>query len=222
MGRYQYRRGRRPAAVEPATKAPVTKEYQAPTVGLEGKAFSIGSTLDAAKFEMVKEELGKHFATQSWSDGADAAAAFETLTQPSYDEPEEPDIPERFISGTSDADPAYEVNLMRYKMQISKYARNHDKWTKNVKNWKNNRSRMFAIVLQHCPVDLIQRLKSKDLWVATNLGKDVIVLTHMIRDIAHAHDDTAQGTMAIVDSDMALYTTYMGKTETPVAFSCTF
>ena len=134
---------------------------------MEDKVFTIGSALDAAKFETVKEELGKHFATQSWSDGSDAAAAFETLTQPVYDEPAEPDIPKRYIaadSSKSEEDPAYEVKLMRYKMQISKYARNHDECTKSVKNWENNRSRMFAIVLQHCPADLVQRIKSKDLW----------------------------------------------------------
>ena len=71
-------------------KAPDTNESQAPTVGLEDKIFTIGTTADAAKFEVVKEELGKHFATQSWSDGVDATMAFKTLTEPSYDEPEEP------------------------------------------------------------------------------------------------------------------------------------
>ena len=70
---------------------------------------------------------------------------------------------------------------------------------------------MFGIVLQHCPADLVQRIQSKDLWAKTNLGKDVIALTRVIRDIAHAHDDTTQGTMEIVASDMALYTTYMSK-----------
>ena len=81
---------------------------------------------------------------------------------------------------------------------------------------------MFAIVLQHCPEDLVQRLKSKDSWLEVNLGKDVISLTRMIRDLAHAHDDTTQGTMAIVSSDMALYTTYMSKSESPVMFNRTF
>ena len=44
----------------------------------------------------------------------------------------------------------------------------------------------------------------------------------MIRDVAHAHDDTTQGTLAIVASDMTLYTTYMSKSETPASFCCTF
>eukprot|EP00957_Ditylum_brightwellii_P149631 11393538-Ditylum_brightwellii.AAC.1 len=107
-------------------------------------------------------------------------------------------------------------------MQISKYGCELDEWLKNVKNWKNNRSCMFAIVLQHCPADLIQRLKSKDLWSATNLGKDVIALARMICDVAYAHNDMTQGTMAIVASDMILYTTFMSKAEIPVAFCCTF
>ena len=86
---------------------------------------------DAAKFEMVKEELGKHFATQPWSDGADAAMAFETLTEPSYLEPREPDIPVKFIldaDGVSTQDPEYKVKLMRYKMQILKYGSELDEW----------------------------------------------------------------------------------------------
>ena len=44
----------------------------------------------------------------------------------------------------------------------------------------------------------------------------------MIRDLAHSHDDMTQGTMAIVASDIALYTTYMSKSETPVSFNHTF
>ena len=56
---------------------------------------------------------------------------------------------------------------------------------------------MFAIVLQHCPEDLVQRLKSKDDWLDTNTTKNVINLTHMTRDLAHAHDDKTQGTMVM-------------------------
>ena len=91
MTRYQNWRSRRPAPqAEPAVKALDTNEFQAPTIGLEDKIFTIGTTADAAKFEVVKKELGKHFTTQSWSDGVDAVMAFDTLIEPSYHEPEEP------------------------------------------------------------------------------------------------------------------------------------
>jgi hypothetical protein len=168
MPRNQNRRFRRPAVQAESAKKTLDaseKEYHAPTIRLEDKISTVGTTADAAKFEMVKEELGKHFATQPWSDGANAAMAFKTLTEPLYLEPREPDIP-KFVIGAdnkSKEDPEYKVKLLRYKMQISKYGCELDEWSKNVKNWKNNRSCMFAIVLQHCPVDLIQRLKSKDL-----------------------------------------------------------
>ena len=88
--------------------------------------------------------------------------AFETLTEPIYDEPAEPVIPERFYSYKykSVEDPEYEINPLCYCMQLSMYTRNYDEWSKNVKNWKNNCSRMFAIVLQHFPKYLTQKLKS--------------------------------------------------------------
>ena len=44
----------------------------------------------------------------------------------------------------------------------------------------------------------------------------------MIHDVLHAHNDTTQGTMAIVTSDMTLYTIFMSKAKTPVAFYCMF
>ena len=49
-----------------------TTEYHTPTVGLEDQVFNFGKEKDAAKFEVVKEELGKKFATQTWNNGDDA------------------------------------------------------------------------------------------------------------------------------------------------------
>ena len=124
--RYQNCCSRRPAPqAEPAMKAQYTNEIQAPIVGLEDKIFTIGTTADATKFEVVKKELGKHFATQPWSDGANAVMAFESLTEPSYDELEEPDFPLKMMDGTGDKkieDPEYEVKLIRYRIHAQKYA----------------------------------------------------------------------------------------------------
>ena len=61
--------------------------------------FTFSTTVNTVTFEVVKEELGKHFAIQSWSDGVDAAIAFESLTEPSYDEPEEPEVPLNMMDG---------------------------------------------------------------------------------------------------------------------------
>ena len=52
-------------------------------------------------------------------------------------------------------DPEYEVKLIQYRIRAQKYARCDDEYSKLVKSWKNNRSCMFAIVLQHYPPDLV-------------------------------------------------------------------
>ena len=95
-------------------KVPDTNEFRAPTVGLEDKIFTIGTTADAAKFEAVKEELGKYFTTQSWSDGVDAVMAFDTLTEPSYDEPEEPEFPRKMMDGVGDK----KVEGLEYEVKL--------------------------------------------------------------------------------------------------------
>ena len=150
--------------------------------------------------------------------------ALETLTESIYDEPAEPFIPEIVYNykDKSVEDPEYESKSLRYRMQLSMYTRNHNEWSKSVKNWKNNGSRMFAIVLQHCPKDFTQRLKSNPWYSVTNSTEDIIALTRMICDAAHAHDDTIQVTIAIVTSNVSLYMMYMSKTEKPVDFCCTF
>ena len=93
------------------------------------------------------------------------------------------------------------------------YFCDHDEWKHSVKHWKDNKSRIIAILLQHCQKDVMQRLKSNDKYWKVNDKKDVISLVTMIRDVAHAHDDTNQGTMAIVSSDVALYTIFMSSTD---------
>ena len=42
-----------------------------------------------------------------------------------------------------------------------------------------------------------------------NGSKYVIALITIIRDVAHQRDDTTQGTMALVTSNLSLYTTFM-------------
>ena len=70
-----------------------TTQYCAPTVGLEDNIFTFGKTKDTAKFKLVKDKLGKNFATQTWNNVADAARAFDTSKESVYIEPNEPHFP---------------------------------------------------------------------------------------------------------------------------------
>ena len=61
-----------------------TTEYRAPTDGIQDQVFTSVKEKYAAKFKVVKEELGKNFSTQTWNNGADAARDFETSKEPVY------------------------------------------------------------------------------------------------------------------------------------------
>ena len=164
----------------------------------------------------MKEELGKHFSTQTCNNRSDASRAFDASKEPVYIEPNEPPLPTRFIHNTNTditiktkEDPEYESKSQRYNMLTTIFATDHIDWKFNAKHWKANKSRMFAILLQHCPKYLTQRLRSNGRYEAVNYGKDVISLITMIRYVAHLRDDTTQGTMDIVTSNLAIYTTFM-------------
>ena len=82
---------KKPAAAE-ASDNTSTTDYRAPTFGLEDQFFTFGKAKYAAKFEVVKEELGKQFSTQTWNDGDDSARAFETSKDPVYIDPTDPPL----------------------------------------------------------------------------------------------------------------------------------
>ena len=152
------------AAVAYATTS--TAQHRAPTVGLDNQVSTFGKAKDAAKFENFKEELGKHFSTQTWNNGAYAERAFETSKDPAYIKPTDPSLPTRFVkiknmdvNIRSEEDPEYKSKAQRYKMLTTMFATEHREWKDNVNHCKSNKSRMFAILIQHCPKDLTQRLK---------------------------------------------------------------
>ena len=54
-----------------------------------------------------------------------------------------------------------------------------------MKHWKAIKSRMFAILIQHCPRDLMQQIKSNGRYEDVNESKDAIALITMICDVDH-------------------------------------
>ena len=102
------------------------------------------------------------------------------------------------------------------------FATDHREWKDNVKHWKANNSCMFAFLLKKCPKDLTQRLKSDGRYEAVNDSKNEISLITMILDVDNQHNDTTQGTMALVTSYLALYTTFMTSEDDTEEFYGTF
>ena len=68
-------------------------------------------------------------------------------------------------------------------------------------------------MLQHCPPELKTRLTSQENWDQVRVDRDVVGLLKIIRDIAHDHDESKLGLMAIIEYDMELYLGFQGKTK---------
>ena len=103
-------------------------------------------------------------------------------------------------------------------MLTTMFATDHREWKDNVKHWKAIKSLMFAILLQHCPRYLTQQIKSNGRYEDVNESKDAIALITMICDVAHQHDGTTQGTMALLTGNLSLYTTFITSEDDTEAF----
>ena len=57
-----------------------------------------------------------------------------------------------------------------------------------------------------------------DGWVEAKVEQDVINLIVVICSIYHKHDDTKQGTMVLVETDMVLYTMWQKAHDSPANF----
>ena len=102
-------------------------------------------------------------------------------------------------------------------MDVMEYKDNFVRHSSGKNAWDENKGRMYHLVLQHCPLELESKLKAMSNWDSVNADRDIIGLLNLVRDITHKHDETRQGTMALVESDLLLYTTFM-KEEDPERF----
>ena len=73
--------------------------------------------------------------------------------------------------------------------------------------------RAYNLVLQHCPPELETRPTTEPKWDQVRMNQGVVGLLGMIQDIAHNHDETKLGLMAIIESDMELYLGFQRPTE---------
>ena len=95
---------------------------------------------------------------------------------------------------------------MDYIVAMKTYQAKKDKWDEN-------QPRAYNLVLQHCPAELKTRLTSQANWDQVWVDRDVVGLLKIIRDIAHNHDESNFGLMAIIECDMELHLWFQGKTE---------
>ena len=180
-------------------------KFKSTIIGLEHKVFTIGTAKDAAAFEETKTSIARYVGTQSWRGSAAASSALETLTEPSIILKVRPKLEK-------------EGDIELFKLDTAIWLEDMKEHRVESTAWKENKSRMYNIVLCQCPKDLDTQLQSLSTWSTINLEKDVVGLLKLIRDVTHKHDETQQGTMALVESDMRLYLTHMKPDEDPNDF----
>ena len=76
---------------------------------------------------------------------------------------------------------------------------------------ENNRARLYALILQHCPPDLEEVLKTMSPWKTVSTGYDAIGLLEMGKDVAHDQTEAKQTVMGFVESTAELFTYYRGE-----------
>ena len=232
MGK-RFRRGRRTTGR--ASAATLNKEeYEAPTLGLKKVTFTEGTMQDAARFEDVLNKIARNVGTQPWSQSSVAAKAMGELLAPVFTEPTKPVqkyyvhlerdavVPTPRVQATQRMHTA-QVNLnvpvddeLDWKLELAEYTSEKMEYKKDMKDWAG--ARIYHLVLLHCPPGFIAELQNHSKWINGNALQDCITLLLMIRDLTHSMKETRQGTMALVQVHVDLFTTMQRPNESVEAY----
>ena len=77
--------------------------------------------------------------------------------------------------------------------------------TGEMKNWEENNKKTFSLLLQHSDPDITAKVESMAGWTTVEMVQDGIGLLKLLRGATYQHDESKQGTMAIVESDKRAY-----------------
>ena len=91
------------------------------------------------------------------------------------------------------------------KMEMNVYMLHYKNWIEESCHWKTNRSRLYALILMHCPQDLEEILKTMSPWTALSDGYDATQLLKMVCDVAHIQTEVNQTVMGFVESMTKLF-----------------
>ena len=225
--RYRSSRGK---TDEQANTTPTKHESRTP--GLEDVVFTFGTAKDAATFDHTKAELVKFVGVQPWRGAAAASQALDTGVEPTFLQPTRPARPVKRSKPRVNADGSpmldadgvqqledysddeYDAMLAEWKLDVSEYVEDMKEYRTAKRDWDDCRVRIYNLLLTHCPKELETKLKEMSNWAKISADRDAIELVKLIRGITHKHDETAQGTMAYMESDLLLYTTFMSKQDT--------
>ena len=218
-------RFRRRNASQPAAEKEDTKTVFVPTVTNIKLCFSRGSSKDAAGFEECKNALITHVGSQAWNYVTDISRGMRKLVKL---DPEEwaPDKPIRYYTdtgGNRTVSPRAVINTdgvitegeahtpeeedWEWALTIAVYGDAKRAHIKRVAAWKENNGKAFQIVASHCPSEVMAELRNQPDWTEIEDSNDVIGLLLLVRDLSQNKTSDKQGTIALVENDLTMYTT---------------
>ena len=95
---------------------------------------------------------------------------------------------------------------------MSNYIKDQKETRIEERDWKENRPKLWNLVLSHCPKSVTLNLEAQPGYKVQALARDPIKIFEMLRDIAQSFDATKNATMSIVESDVKFYLGFQGKT----------
>ena len=98
----------------------------------------------------------------------------------------------------------------------------YKQWIVNSAAWETSRAKIFALVLEHCPPDLEEVLKTLSSWTKVHDDQDAIKLLKMVRNVALDQTETKQTVMSYVESSYELFTFHQDKHDTLDKYSIMF
>lgn len=168
------------------------KKVRAPTLGLEHLIFKQGDAADAAAFSEIKKALAKYAGVNFKIGSNMAQIAIDKLEEPVITKPVNP------LPMSTPPTVNKEVAREEWKYDLKDYV-------KKKSAWDDAKLRAFQLVMSHVDPDLKERLESSRTWSTISQDQDVVEQLKLIRAHARQHDEVKQGTMALVEHDLALY-----------------
>ena len=197
--------GMTPKKTGAGTKVPTTPKFKSNITRLADNVFTFGTVQDAANYDDTKNHIVRYIATQDFSGAAVAAQVVATLVDPSSSQPVPPEE-EHMVKQEDGSEKSTPKSAHKLAVELEMWKADYNDWNKNEKTWKENKSKVYHLILCQCPPELLEHLKSIELWDKTSSELNVVNLLHMIRAVCLKHDETKQGIMSAVNSDIRFYT----------------
>ena len=177
---------------------------------------------------MVNTKLARYVSVQSWGGVTIVGQAMKKLVESTLIKPTQPSPTEEFenmergqvpdpdnegqtIKGEVSVTREQEVPVTLVKAQMNIYMIHYKIWLKETCQWKNNKTRLYGIILQHCPPDLEEVLKTMSPWKTVSSGYDAIGLLEMVKVVDNDQTEAKQTVMGFVESTAELIIYHQGE-----------